>query len=229
MLTTMQRQTRDVLVNPAEDAVVLLVLTVDKLGVECLNWTPSTVQMDLRDYIGQELPEEVVNKIMAASVVLTSDKIFSQVDDFIRVIVGLDGGVAENLEPIDTEVIAWGSAQIQLLRAGDMPEGLFSPEVCRYVGTILAWQGIHVPPKSLTWADYPQHDQPFSGASAENPEALASFHSACAREAGEIDLLVAKRTKELFERIVRLPLEHGGGGEEIKKRLTKLMTGERSG
>ena len=105
------------LLNPDLAATGLLIIVMDRLGSDVLQWDPETISLELSQELGVELPPANFNKLMAAIELVTSDVFYTSLPDFIRLCNVLYNGTLSALafDPADAAEIAWGITEALLI------------------------------------------------------------------------------------------------------------------
>ena len=151
--------------NPEADATVLNAMLVSKYGEEALDWDPLTIRLEIQDDFHVEPAAEVMNKICAMQVVMTSSDFFERIDAFLNVCNALSEGdpFFEVFAPPETEEIAYALAAVAMNR--DMLP--FNPTIRRYVKEALKADG-------FSEDDFPEI---FSVVFDKQPSAKATRHT----------------------------------------------------
>lgn len=125
--------------NPEADATVLNAMLLSKYGEEALDWDPMTIRLEIQDDFHVAPADEVMNKICAMQVVMSSSAFFERIDAFINVCNTLSEGdpFFEAFDPPATEEIAYAIATVAMNR--DMLP--FNPTIRRYVKETLKADG----------------------------------------------------------------------------------------
>lgn len=125
--------------NPEADATVLNAMVISKYGEEALDWDPITLRMEIQEDFHVAPADEVMNKICAMQIVMSSSDFFERIDTFINVCNTLSEGdpFFEVFTPLETEEIAFALATVAMNR--DMRP--FNPTIRRYVKEVLKQDG----------------------------------------------------------------------------------------
>ncbi len=125
--------------NPEADATVLNAMLISKYGEEALDWDPITIRLEIQDDFHVTPANEVMNKICAMQVVMSSSDFFERIDTFINVCNTLSEGdpFFEVFSPLETEEIAFALATVGMNR--DLLP--FNPTIRRYVKEVLKADG----------------------------------------------------------------------------------------
>jgi hypothetical protein len=125
--------------NPDADATVLTAMLLSKYGEQALDWDPMTIRLEIQDDFRVAPADEVMNKICAMQLVMSSSDFFERIDTFINVCNTLSEGdpFFEVFTPLESEEIAYAIATVALNR--DMLP--FNPTIKRYVKEALKADG----------------------------------------------------------------------------------------
>ena len=207
------------LVDQNTFASVLLVIAVDRLELEMLQWDPETIRMELDQTFEIKMPDPCFNKLMAAVTIVTSDAFYKDLPTFIALCNALcDGSVeTDQWEPADALEIAWGIVESMLVWP---PQGKdpFVPQILEYIAAALKDEGIMDPPDVLKLGmlagskEWKQVQDTFS----EDPEMFAAIYETEQAKTAEINNIVKQRLTLLFEQLQALELGTGIVGKAVK-------------
>jgi hypothetical protein len=125
--------------NPEADATVLNAMIISRYGEQALDWDPLTIRLEIQEDFRVEPVDEVMNKICAMQIVMTSSDFFERIDTFINVCNALADGdpFFEVFTPLEPEEIAFAISTVAMNR--DMLP--FNPTIQRYVKEVLKSEG----------------------------------------------------------------------------------------
>lgn len=125
--------------NTEADATVLTAMLITKYGEQALDWDPLTIRLEIQDDFHVEPADEVMNKICAMQIVMTSSDFFERIDTFINVCNTLADGdpFFEVFTPLESEEIAFAISTVAMNR-DILP---FNPTIRRYVKEVLKADG----------------------------------------------------------------------------------------
>lgn len=151
--------------NPEASATVLNAMLISKYGEEALDWDPLTIRLEIQEDFKVSPADEVMNKICAMQIVMTSADFFERIDTFINVCNTLSEGdpFFEVFTPLESEEIAFALATVAMNR--DMLP--FNPTIRRYVKEVLKADG-------FSEDDFPEI---FSAVFGKNPSAKEVRHT----------------------------------------------------
>ena len=133
----------------------VLAILVDEYGSECLNWEPETIEIELRNN-NIMVTDNLKDKIMAASVILTTDLVHSSATIFNNIIQVLNFSSISNkaIIPSSLDDILWGCLEIRMLEGKeDFNKQGFSTDISGLVASVLKEHGISDPPNILAFAE----------------------------------------------------------------------------
>lgn len=139
-------------------ATTVLAALVRHYGLEFLNWDPSTVEKEVEEDFSVELSSEVFDKIMAATTVVTTDRVYRDVGLFDEVVNSfVDLGLSEDEEAPTVEEIALTVAEIYLLdpapEVRDLDAGRWHHDIRRYCRVVLDDEGMSYAPRVLDFVN----------------------------------------------------------------------------
>lgn len=201
-------------------AVTLLSAATAALGEELFEWDPATIQLEIRDELGIEMPRPCVNRLNAAITLSTSNFFYQRLPDFIDICNTLwDGRINTGVyDPADTSEIAWGITEALLIWPPDKDDDRpFSDEILGYIGHTLAEEGIHRPPDVLRLGTMPP-DQNWGKVAmtfSDDPEMFAAVDQVQAAKVDDIDQTIRERMTAVVGQLeaLRIPdLEDAAAG-----------------
>lgn len=125
--------------NAEADATVINAMLISRYGEEALDWDPLTIRLEIQDDFRVAPSDEVMNKICAMQIVMSSSDFFERIDTFINVCNTLAEGdpFFEVFTPLESEEIAFALATVAMNR--DMLP--FNHTIRRYVKEVLKADG----------------------------------------------------------------------------------------
>lgn len=194
-----------------------------------LDWTPTTIQMELNQHYGVQLTQLALDKIMAAIMIHTTDLFFRDPFYFIELCNVLSGDNFEpdEFDPADSIECAWGVTEGLLLNPPDDedPEP-FSDEVRAYIGFVLREEGFTSPPGILKIALDADFSPQVATTFADDPELFAGIYQAQQSKADEVETIMKNQLTELAEQLQRLSLQNGSTAGLIQKLRQSLQLQE---
>jgi len=204
--------TQDAWTNPDTFSVVLLTLFIDAFGTEALQWDPATIALEVEEEFHVELPQSSLDKLMVAIQILTTDRFYRRLPDFIAFCNVLDGEEyrPDMFEPADAEEVAWGITEAALINPpDDSEEATFSDEIRAYIGTVLDSEGILNPPDILRIALRAARVSPAVEDFSDDPMMFNAIYDLEAGKTEDINQTVVLRTKMLAAQLQALNLKNG--------------------
>ena len=203
-------------------ATSLLALLIDEYGTESFQWDPETVRLQIESDYGVKLSQVNMDKLMAMITALTTNLFYTSAEAFTQVSNALNDSEAdfENWDPPTAAEAAWAITEITLNDPPKRREGFadqFSSDVRKYLGVILAQEGILHPPDVLQIAELDEQgnknaDETF----ADDPEMFAGFNKLSQTKSSEITGYVRSRVSQLLKQLDELPLQNRDHGQWSK-------------
>lgn len=193
-------------------ASVLLTLFIDKFGTEGLQWDPATIAMEIEEDFHVELPQQSMDKLMVAIQLLTTDRFFKSLPDFINFCNILDGDTynPDMWDPADAEEVAWGITEALLISPpDDEDEEPFTNEIRAYIGSVLDSEGIINPPDILRIALRTARVSPSVGDFSDDPAMFNAIYDMEEGKKEDINQSILMKTKLLAAQLAALNLENG--------------------
>lgn len=208
-------------------ATVLLTMFLDRFGMDALEWDPATIAMEVEEEFDVELPQLSLDKLIVAIQILTTDRFFKRLPDFIAFCNVLDGDPFQpnTFDPADAEEVAWGITEALLISPpeDDDPEPL-TDEIRAYIGSVLDSEGILNPPDILRVALRMVKVSPAMKDFSDDPVMFNAIYDVEAGKTEDINQTIRFRTELLTEQLAALQLKNGNTqhvAEMLRKSLSK--------
>lgn len=193
-------------------ASVLLTLFLDRFGTEALEWDPSTIALEIEEEFDVELSQLAMDKLMVAIQILTTDRFFKSLPDFIQFcnVLGGDRYHPETFDPADAEEVAWGITEALLISPPDEndPEP-FTDEIRAYIGRALDAEGLINAPDILRIALRQARVSPSIEDFSDDPEMFSAIYDVEASKTEEINQTIKIKTQILSAQLAALQLQNG--------------------
>lgn len=193
---------------------------------EVLSWHPYTVQMQIEEDFGVDLPAASYGRLMAAIDLLTSNNFTTSLPDFIHTCTVLSGDYVQpgHLVLADSADCAWGLTEGMLLVPPDPQEKEpFSEEIRGYIGKVLGEEGILNPPDVLRIA---LRDNDLASRArynfSDDPVMFGAINDMEKSKTDAINHLVQGRLRALFNQVAALRLKQAEG-EQVKALVAKIL------
>jgi hypothetical protein len=206
-------------------ASVLLTLFIDKFGTEGLAWDPATIALEIEEEFNVDLPQSSLDRLIVAIQLLTTDRFFKSLPDFITFCNILDGDTynPEMFDPADAAEVAWGITEALLICPPDQDdEEPFTNEIRAYIGAVLDSEGIINPPDILRIALRAARVAPSIGDFSDDPEMFNAVYDLEAGKTEDINQTIVMKTKLLAAQLAALNLENGQT-QEMAEMLQKSI------
>lgn len=128
-------------------SVVLLAILQEQFGPEVHFWDPTTVFLEIKDEWRAEPSTEVMDRISAGQLAVSTDQFFNDVSAFFNVCNTLSSGQPSFsvFDPVEPEEMAWAIVEISLMRELQS----FAPMIRDYTRLMLERDG-------YSGEDYPE-------------------------------------------------------------------------
>jgi hypothetical protein len=202
---------------------VLLTMFIDKFGTEAIEWDPGTITMEIEEEFDVDLPQLTLDRLMVAIQLLTTDRFFKSLPDFITFcnVLGGDEYNPELWDPADAEEVAWGITEA-LLIAPPEEDDPFTDEIRAYIGSVLDGEGIINPPDILRIALRRARVSPSIEDFSDDPEMFSAVYDLEAGKTEDINQTIKFKTKLLVAQLRALNLENGRT-EEVAAMLEQAL------
>lgn len=198
---------------------VLLTLFLDCFGTEALEWDPSTITMEIEEEFNVDLPQLTLDRLMVAIQILTTDKFFKNLPDFVMFCNVLDGDVydPDSFDPADAEEVAWGITEALLISPPDDDDlEPFTDEIRAYIGATLDKEGIINAPDILRLALRTARVSPNMEEFSDDPMMFNAIYDLEAGKTEDINQAIQLKTQLLIAQLQALSLENGNTDTVIK-------------
>jgi len=207
-------------------ASVLLTLFLDKFGVEALDWDPATITLEIEEEFDVELPQLALDKLLVAIQILTTDKFFKSLPDFVTFcnVLGGDTYQPDMWDPADAEEVAWGITEALLISPPDDDDNEpFTDEVRGYIGAVLDSEGIINAPDILRVALRAVRVSPSITDFSDDPMMFNAVYDLEAGKTEDINQSIRLKTGLLIKQLTALDLQNGNT-EYVVKMLQSSAT-----
>lgn len=200
---------------------VLLTMFLDRFGTEALTWDPTTIALEIEEEFDVELPQLSLDKLMAAIQILTTDRFYRSLPDFVNLCNILSGDTyrPDMWDPADAEEVAWGITEALLIYPpeDDDPEP-FSDEIRAYIGAVLDSEGLVNPPDILRIALRQARVSPSIQDFSDDPMMFNAVYDLEEGKRQDIEESIRLQTKLLAAQLRALNLKNGSA-EQIAQML----------
>jgi hypothetical protein len=99
----------------------MVVALVDYYGTEFMPWSPETIRLETEEDFGVKWSNRNFDRLMAGVVLVTTDRFYKDLPDFIALCNCLSGSAASPgvFDPADAAECAWGITEALLLGPPD--------------------------------------------------------------------------------------------------------------
>lgn len=200
-------------------ASVLLTLFLDRFGTEALQWDPTTITLEIEEEFSVDLSQLSLDKLFVAIQIMTTDKFYKSLPDFISFCNVLSGDTyrPDMWDPADAEEVAWGVTEGLLLYPpeDDDPEP-FTDEIRSYIGAMLDREGLINPPDILRIALRQARVSPSIEDFSDDPTMFNAVYDLEEGKREDIEQTVRMRTKLMAAQFRALKLKTGAVDQVVK-------------
>lgn len=188
-------------------ATTLLAALMKVYGVDVLEWDGITIQLQVKEDFGVDMPRKTYDKLMALILALSTDRVYKEVEVFDEVVNALNNrgfGTERDVPPVDH--VAWAVAEIGLNDPEPVsrnPEDPWSKDIKKYARVVLDDEGMSRAPKSMDFA--PERAPKAEG--FDDPAFFAAAWGSADERAAEIDALIEKKAGVLIEQLLDLGID----------------------
>jgi len=200
-------------------ASVLLTLYMDKFGTEGLTWDPTTITLEIEDEFNVDLPQLSLDKLIVGIQILTTDRFYKSLPDFISFCNVLSGDTyrPDMWDPADAEEVAWGVTESLLIYPPeDDDDEPFTDEIRAYIGATLDREGLINPPDILRIALRQARVSPSIDDFSDDPTMFNAIYDLEEGKRADIENTIRMRTKMLSAQFRALKLENGNVDQIVK-------------
>jgi hypothetical protein len=193
-------------------ASVLLTMFMDRFGSEALSWDPTTISMEIEDEFDVDLPQLALDKLMVAIQILTTDRFYKSLPDFISFCNVLSGDPyrPDMWDPADAEEVAWGVTEALLIYPPEDDDAEpFTDEIRAYIGAVLDSEGLINPPDILRIALRQARVSPNIGDFSDDPMMFNAVYDLEEGKRQDIEQSIRFQTKLLVAQLRALNLKNG--------------------
>ncbi len=226
----LDKQLANVLANPHSTGTSMLLILVDELGTDFFSWEPETLNAEVKDVWGIEMPQVCRDKVWALVNYLTTNLFFTSLEVFMNTCNALSSSSSVDMlqyDPSTVNEICWAIMETTLLE----PPGddKFSDEVLAYIAQTLDAEGFHKVPRALrTYVKLPDVEERVNEALAIDGVDFHGYWDAQQRKLISLDQSLVSRLLRLLQELTTLPLRNAreGAVQELVSNAKKAL-GER--
>ena len=208
----MPNVTQEAWKSPDTFASVLLAMYLDKFGTEGLTWEPNTITLEIEEEFNVDLPQLALDKLLVGIQILTTDRFYKSLPDFISFCNVLSGDTyrPDMWDPADAEEVAWGVTEALLIYPPeDNDDEPFTDEIRAYIGAVLDREGLINPPDILRIALRQARVSPSIDDFSDDPTMFNAVYDLEEGKRADIENTIRMRTKMLAAQFKALKLENG--------------------
>lgn len=216
---------REMWKNPDTFGSVLLAAYLDRFGTEALDWDPTTATLEIEEEFDVDLPQESLDKLMVAIQILTTDRFYKNLPDFITFCNVLSGDEyrPDMWDPADAEEVAWGITEAMVIYPPDDNDlEPFTEEIRAYIGSVVDAEGMMNPPDILRIALRKARVSPNVEDFSDDPTMFNAIYDLEEGKKEDINRSIILRTKMLADQFSKLKLANGKT-DEVAKTLLQMI------
>lgn len=186
--------------------------------MEALEWDPATIALEIEEEFKVELPQLSLDRLLVAIQILTTDRFYKSLPDFVAFCNTLDGDEfnPQTFDPADAEEVAWGITEALLLSPPDDDDKEpFSDEIRAYIGAVLDKEGLINAPDVLKIALRRARIAPSIEDFSDDPEMFSAVYALEEGKNEDINQAIKLKLKLLIAQLSALNLENGNTAEVV--------------
>jgi hypothetical protein len=186
--------------------------------MEALEWDPATIALEVEEEFSVELPQLSLDRLLVAIQILTTDRFYKNLPDFIAFCNTLDGDEfnPNTFDPADAEEVAWGITEALLLSPPDDDDREpFSDEIRAYIGAVLDKEGLINAPDVLKIALRRARVSPSIEDFSDDPEMFSAVYTLEEGKNEDINQAIKLKLQLLIAQLSALNLENGNTAEVV--------------
>lgn len=191
-------------------ASAALLILVDQFGVESMDWDPETINTELAERYSIDPSKSLMDRINAALALVTTDLYYRSLEAFTTINEAFaNGPVSATTFNINSlEEVMFGLTEARLLEGGEeFDQRSFSHDISRYVGKLLADEGLARTPKIMKFAEFAEREADERNlALSADLVAAEAFWRRNDDSIGDLEELAMARLDQLFQQVEALPL-----------------------
>lgn len=199
-------------------ATVLLTLFLDRFGMEALEWDPATITLEVEEEFNVDLPQLSLDRLLVAIQIVTTDRFYKSLPDFIAFCNTLDGEEYNPnvFDPADAEEVAWGITEALMLSPPDDDDKEpFTDEIRSYIGAVLDSEGIINAPDVLQIALRRARISPSIEDFSDDPDMFSAVYELEEGKKEDINQAIKLKLQLLIAQLSALNLENGNTAEVV--------------
>lgn len=200
-------------------ASVLLTMFLDRFGTEALTWDPTTITLEVEEEFDVDLPQLSFDKLMVAIQIMTTDRFYRSLPDFIAFCNVLGGDTYDpgTWDPADAEEVAWGITEALLIYPPENDQSEpFTDEIRAYIGAVLDSEGLVNPPDILRIALRQTRVAPSIQDFSDDPAMFNAVYDFEEGKKQDINQSIRLKTKLLAAQLRALSLKNGAVDSVVK-------------
>jgi len=203
-----------------------LLILVDQMGTEAMDWDPETINTELAERFHADPSRSLMDRINAALALMTTDLYYRSLEAFTTINTAFANGPVSSTEFNwnNLDDVMWGLTEARLLEGGEeFDKREFSHDISRYVGKLLADDGIGRPPKIMKFAEFDERQVDERNlVLSSDLMAMEAFWRRNDELVSELEKAAMDRLDVVFQQVESLPLANKAKArEEVSSRSEK--------
>lgn len=201
----------------------ILAVLYSEYGSEFIDWDPVSIELQIKDDFGIELPSKVSDRLHAGVSIISTNLFHIDVETFNTVcnVLSFNTFSTKQFIPAEVDECAWGCTEARLLE-GDLYKAGFSEDIQKYVGVLLKTEGIYRPPSVLNFAEYPEDiEESARNELIDDDVMFKAFWDRQEEKIQEIEKSISTKLSELLMQLKQLPVKKNNAF--IENALNKLQ------
>jgi hypothetical protein len=203
---------KDLFKSEGAFAASLLVAAIDVLTVEMFGWSPETIEVELSEYAGADIPQRCMDKLMAAMYIANSNEFWTSLPTFVDLVNVLNDDLAPagTWDIATTKECAWAISEALLIAEPEHfdpndRKTLLNKDIRGYIQQMMKREGYDFVPAALSgYIEAPDVDD--ARFFSEDPMMYETFSQISDEKTKSIDHYVRERLLRLNKQIDTLTL-----------------------
>lgn len=186
--------------------------------MEALEWDPATITLEVEEEFNVDLPQLSLDRLLVAIQIVTTDRFYKSLPDFIAFCNTLDGEEYNPnvFDPADAEEVAWGITEALMLSPPDDDDKEpFTNEIRSYIGAVLDSEGIINAPDVLQIALRRARISPNIEDFSDDPDMFSAVYELEEGKKEDINQAIKLKLQLLVAQLSALNLENGNTAEVV--------------
>lgn len=215
--------------SPNTFGTTLLLIAVNEYGMECLEWRPETLHMQMVEDFGVTMTQSAIDRLMAAVMIINGNDFYQSLPTFIDLCNVLSGSLLnpEVFDPADPYEMGWAITESAILHPPGAEEE-FVPEIKAYIAATLNEYGISEVPRVFSaFVDQSELQNFDQSVFNDDPALLQAAYSMRTENSRDVDNAVQNALKELSQQVDSLKLENANSKNAVQETISQMSLNEK--